>query len=168
MEKNKPLIWVVGNSQKLIIPLEQAVVTPTGEITPEPFYPTENSQIVVTLRSRYSTYRLTPTVDGNLLRITTDADLAIGCYSLEVTVQNPDGTQLHSLWENQVVVTRQNDGVLQEWVDFNQQELKARAALFFFAKGDPGTTDYNDLKNRPDLTVYMERVSQQEFQEIFN
>ena len=35
-------------------------------------------------------------------------------------------------------------------------------------QGPPGTTDYNELENKPDLSVYMEEVSQEEFNEIFN
>lgn len=36
------------------------------------------------------------------------------------------------------------------------------------AKGDAGTTDYNDLENKPDLSIYMQEVSQEQFNEIFN
>lgn len=35
-------------------------------------------------------------------------------------------------------------------------------------KGDAGTTDYNDLENKPDLSIYMQEVSQKQFDEIFN
>lgn len=35
-------------------------------------------------------------------------------------------------------------------------------------KGDAGTTDYNELENKPDLSVYMEKITQEEFNEIFN
>lgn len=35
-------------------------------------------------------------------------------------------------------------------------------------KGDAGTTDYNDLENKPDLSIYMQEVSQEQFDEIFN
>lgn len=35
-------------------------------------------------------------------------------------------------------------------------------------KGDTGTTDYNDLENKPDLSIYMQEVTQEQFNEIFN
>ena len=35
-------------------------------------------------------------------------------------------------------------------------------------KGDAGTTDYNNLENKPDLSIYMQEVSQEQFDEIFN
>lgn len=35
-------------------------------------------------------------------------------------------------------------------------------------KGDVGTTDYNDLENKPDLSIYMQEITQEQFNEIFN
>jgi len=35
-------------------------------------------------------------------------------------------------------------------------------------KGDAGTTDYNDLENKPDLSIYMQEVTQEQFDNIFN
>lgn len=35
-------------------------------------------------------------------------------------------------------------------------------------KGDAGTTDYNELENKPDLSIYMEKVTQEQFDNIFN
>lgn len=35
-------------------------------------------------------------------------------------------------------------------------------------KGEAGTTDYNELENKPDLSVYLENVSEEEFEQIFS
>lgn len=137
MEENK-VYWVRGNTQTLLIPLEKEVMTPQEEIEVEPYYPEEGSEIVVRLVGQYNKYSYTPQVDGNLLLITDNGGIGRGCYSVEILVTNPDGTHDRSMWENQVVVTDSNASVLQEWDEFKKQNVKARAALFFFAKGDKG------------------------------
>lgn len=35
-------------------------------------------------------------------------------------------------------------------------------------KGDAGTTDYSELENKPDLSIYMQEITQEEYNEIFN
>ena len=233
MDENK-IYWVRGNTQELLIPLEQEIVPEEGEIQVEPYYPADGATVTVCLVGKYKKYTYTPTIDGNLLRFTESGTIPAGLYGVEVLVNNPDGTQHRSLWDNQIVVTNQNDSVLQEWDEFRQLDVKARAALFFFAKGDKGergdqgekgeqgeqgiqgdtgngisnavlnadytltltftdgttyttpsirgekgdkgdegdkgdagTTDYNDLENKPDLSIYMEEITQQQFNQIF-
>lgn len=137
MDENK-IYWVRGNTQELLIPLEQEIVPEEGEIQVEPYYPAEGATVTVCLVGKYKKYPYTPTVDGNLLRFTESCTIPAGLYGVEVLVNNPDGTQYRSLWDNQIVVTNANDSVLQEWDEFRQLDVKARAALFFFAKGDKG------------------------------
>jgi len=148
-QDNEKIIWVRGNTQQLLIPLEKEVVSPSGDITTVDFYPDEEAVIKVILYNDYRKYEYTPSLDGNLLTIIDSGTLAVGCYGVAVTVKNPDGTRLHSNWNHQVVVTATNNSVLKEWDEFKEQDVKARAAVFFFAKGDPGTTDYNELINKP-------------------
>lgn len=142
MDENK-IYWVRGNTQELLIPLEQEIVPEEGEIQVEPYYPAEGATVTVCLVGKYKKYTYTPTIDGNLLRFTENGTIPAGLYGVEVLVNNPDGTQYRSLWDNQIVVTNQNDSVLQEWDEFRQLDVKARAAVFFFAKGDPFT--YEDF-----------------------
>ena len=142
MDGNK-IYWVRGNTQELLIPLEQEIVPEEGEIQVEPYYPAEGATVTVCLVGKYKKYTYTPTIDGNLLRFTESGTIQAGIYGVEVLVNNPGGTQYRSLWDNQIVVTNQNDSVLQEWDEFRQLDVKARAAVFFFAKGDPFT--YQDF-----------------------
>ena len=145
MADNK-IYWVRGNTQPLLIPLEQEIVPQEGEIQTIPYYPAEGSTVTVSFMGRFRNYQYTPIVDGNLLRVTDAGKLLAGCYGVAVDVVNPDGSRYHSMWENQIVVTTANDSVLQEWDEFKQQEVKARAAIFFFAKGDKGDAfTYNDF-----------------------
>ena len=170
MEDNK-IIWVKGNTQPVLIPLEQEIVPVEGEITTEPYYPVEGAAVKVMLRGKYQNFMYTPVVDGNLLRLTDNGTLPAGNYDVEVTVDNPDGTRYRSMWQNQIVVTTANDSVLEEWDEFKDQEVEARAAIFFFAKGDkgdPGTTDYNQLQNKPDLSLKLDVITDDQFDEIFN
>ena len=175
MDENK-IYWVRGNTQELLIPLEQEIVPEEGEVQVVPYYPDQDAVVTVRLVGKYRKQSYTPIVDGNLLRFTEDGTIPAGVYGVEILVNNPDGTQYRSLWENQIVVTNANDSVLQEWDEFRQLDVKARAALFFFAKGDKGekgdkgdtgTTDYNDLENKPDLSIYMQEVTQEQFNGIF-
>lgn len=139
-QENNQIIWVRGNTQPLIIPLEQEVMTQSGEFAPEPYYPSGNAEVIARFQNMWGSVTYTPAIDGNLLIFTDNALLEAGCYDVEVIVKNPDGTQYRSQWDNQVVVTDSNPSVLQEWDEFKNQEVKARAALFFFAKGDKGDT----------------------------
>lgn len=132
------IYWVRGNTQELLIPLEQEIVPQEGEVEVVPYYPDAEATVQVRLVGKYRKLSYTPTVDGNLLRLTENATLPSGVYGVEVVVENPDGTRYRSLWDNQIVVTDQNDSVLQEWDEFKQLNAKARAAVFFFAKGDKG------------------------------
>ncbi len=144
METNDKVIWVQGNTQPLLIPMEQEVVTPQDEIEVTPFYPDADDEVMVYLTGGRRCYSYTPTVDGNLLTIVDDGHLPAGCYNVEVVVKRADGTgRLHSRWDHQVIVTASNNSVLKEWDEFKQQGVQARAALFFFAKGDPFT--YEDF-----------------------
>ena len=132
------IYWVRGNTQELLIPLEQEIVPQEGEVEVVPYYPDAEATVQVRLVGKYRKLSYTPTVDGNLLRLTENATLPSGVYGVEVVVENPDGTRYRSLWDNQIVVTDQNDSVLQEWDEFRQLDVSARAAVFFFAKGDKG------------------------------
>ena len=143
MEQDNKLYWVYGNTQPLLIPLEKEVMTEQEEIVAEPYYPDGEATVTVNLTSQFKKYSYTPVVNGNLLTITDNGTLPCGCYGVEILIDNPDGTHERSKWECQVVVTKDNVRTLQEWDEFKEQDIKARAAVFFFAKGDPFT--YQDF-----------------------
>ena len=134
------LIWVRGNSQPLLIPLEQEIVNSDGTVT-EPYYPEGDASVAVYLVGRSRKYMFKPTVDGNLLTITENGSVPAGCYGIEVIVINLDGSRFRSFWPEQVVVTESNHSVLEQWNEFRNTGVRARAALFFFAKGDAGVSN---------------------------
>lgn len=136
---NEKIIWVEGNKQQVIIPMECEVIPEEGDPYTEDFYPAEDDVVKVALTGRYRSYIYTPEVDGNLLIVTDNGTLPKGLYGVQITVVGSNGeTRLRSFWDQQIVVTERNNSVLKEWDEFKKQDVKARAAVFFFAKGDKG------------------------------
>jgi len=139
---NEKIIWVQGNRQSVIIPMEREVIPEEGEPYTEDFYPAEGDVVKVALTGSYKPYIYTPEIDGNLLIVTDGGTLPKGLYGVQITVTGGNGeTRLRSFWDQQIVVTERNNSVLKEWDEFRKQDVKARAAVFFFAKGDPFTYD---------------------------
>ena len=137
----------MGNRQQLIIPMEQEVIPQEGDPYTEDFYPAEDDVVKVTLTGAYRPYIYTPEVDGHLLILTDNGTLPKGLYGVQITVVGANGeTRLRSFWDQQIIVTEKNNSVLQEWDEFKEQDVKARAAVFFFAKGDKGDAfTYDDF-----------------------
>ena len=143
-QDNKKIIWVMGNLQSVIIPMEREVIPEDGDPYTEDFYPADGDVVKVALTGSYKPYIYTPEVDGNLLIVTDKGTLPKGIYGVQITVVSANGeTRLRSFWDQQIVVTERNNSVLKEWDEFKKQDVKARAAVFFFAKGDPFT--YKDF-----------------------
>lgn len=143
-QDNEKIIWVMGNRQSVIIPMEREVIPAEGDPYTEDFYPAEDDTVKVTLTGAYRPYIYTPEVDGNLLIVTDNGTLPKGLYGVQITVTGSNGeTRLRSFWDQQIVVTERNNSVLKEWDEFKNQPVTARAAVFFFAKGDPFT--YEDF-----------------------
>lgn len=129
----------MGNRQQLIIPMEQEVIPQEGDPYTEDFYPAEDDVVKVTLTGAYRPNIYTPEVDGHLLILTDNGTLPKGLYGVQITVVGANGeTRLRSFWDQQIIVTEKNNSVLKEWDEFKEQDVKARAAVFFFAKGDKG------------------------------
>lgn len=137
-EKEK-IIWVKGNRQSVIIPMEQEIIPAQGDPYTEDFYPAEDDTVKVVLTGAYRPYIYTPEIDGHLLILTDPGTLPKGLYGVQITVTGADGEmRLRSFWDQQIVVTERNNSVLKEWDEFKDQPVQARAAVFFFAKGDKG------------------------------
>lgn len=138
-QDNEKLIWVMGNRQSVIIPMEKEIIPAQGDPYTEDFYPAEDDVVKVTLTGAYRPYIYTPEIDGHLLILTDNGTLPKGLYGVQITVTGANGeTRLRSFWDQQIVVTEKNNSVLKEWDEFKDQPVTARAAVFFFAKGDKG------------------------------
>lgn len=115
------------------------IIPAQGDPYTEDFYPAEDDTVKVVLTGAYRPYIYTPEIDGHLLILTDPGTLPKGLYGVQITVTGADGeTRLRSFWDQQIVVTERNNSVLKEWDEFKDQPVQARAAVFFFAKGDKG------------------------------
>ena len=148
---------VKGNRLRLAIPLQTVTVTEHGTVTADYNVPA-GAEVTVTLTGTWKTYKYVPEVNGNLLTITDEGTLPAGTYAVETTVVQTDGEHLRSKYCNMVEISDCNDGVTQEYDDFISGSVTLEEQIFYFAKGDkgdPGTTDYNDLQNKPDLSGFI-------------
>ena len=146
-----------GNRLRLAIPLQTVTVTEHGTVTADYNVPA-GAEVTVTLTGTWKTYKYVPEVNGNLLTITDEGTLPAGTYAVETTVVQADGEHLRSKYCNMVEISDCNDGVTQEYDDFISGSVTLEEQIFYFAKGDkgdPGTTDYNDLQNKPDLSGFI-------------
>ena len=154
MSKDR-LKWVYGNRLMLAIPMQIVTMTREGKVT-EDYVPSEGAEISVVLNSMVRKYTYTPAVRGNLLVIDDNAALDIGTYNVTVLVTEPDGTKRRSHWNKVVEIYHDNAEVLDEFDDFPDyaEGQVIEGSVFIFAKGDEGSRDYNDLINKPDLSIY--------------
>ena len=188
--------WIQGNTLPLAVELKEVVKTQTGTTT-EDYIPPVGSEIEVCAIGKYKKKQFAYTIDGNVLQFTDDGTLSVGTYGISITVLEPESRRLRSFKcdELQIVKCTQ-DLDLGEFIQDGAVTLDAMP--FFWAKGDKGdpftyddftpeqlaglkgekgdkgdkgdtgTTDYNDLENKPDLSIYMQEVTQEQFDEIFN
>lgn len=158
-QDNEKIIWVMGNRQSVIIPMEQEIIPAEGDPYTEDFYPAEDDVVKVTLTGAYRPYIYTPEIDGHLLILTDKGTLPKGLYGVQITVTGANGeTRLRSFWDQQIVVTERNNSVLKEWDEFKDQPVTARAAVFFFAKGDKGDAlTWDDLTPEQKASLKGER-----------
>lgn len=176
---------VQGNRLELAIPLQTETMTPSGKVVADYNVP-EGAEVKVLLVSAWKNLAFVPTsVSGNLVTVVDNGTLPTGKYAVEVRIKEADGTPLRSKYCNIIDIRDCNDGVTQEYGDFIEGSVTLDAQIFWFAKGDDGitphidettgnwfigdedtgvhaqgeagTTDYNELDNKPDLTIYQEK-----------
>ena len=90
-QDNEKIIWVMGNRQSVIIPMEQEIIPAQGDPYTEDFYPAEDDVVKVTLTGAYRPYIYTPEVDGHLLILTDNGTLPKGLYGVQITVTGANG-----------------------------------------------------------------------------
>lgn len=179
------IIRVQGNRLELAIPLQTVTMTPNGKVTEDYNVPAD-AEVKVVLLSSWKTYGFEPlSISGNVVTMRDDGKLPAGKYAVEVRIRQADGTPLRSKYCNIIDIRDCNDGVTQEYDDFIEGSVTLDAQIFWFAKGDDGitphidettgnwfigdedtgvhaqgeagTTDYNELDNKPDLSIYVEK-----------
>lgn len=169
MEQNvnsERLIWVTGNTLTIAVPLTTKTAI-DGQWVDNDYYPPEGSEIKVFIVGSYKRYEYDYTLDGNVVRITDKGTLPVGTYGLEITIKEPSEAKRRTFKCKQIKVCNctEDIGILPDG------EILLDAAIFVQGEkgeqGPPGTTDYNELANKPDLSVYMLGITQEQFDEIF-
>lgn len=139
---------------RISVPLELVTLTSGGKVVTD-YEPSDGDVVAVWLRGSKS-YRYTPAIEGNVLRWEDNGELWCGCYDLEVRITQADGTKLRAYHTSVLSVVNETSVVTDDDTsDFLAEGAELDAAIFEIAKGDkgdPGTTDYNELENKPDLS----------------
>lgn len=160
---------VRGNTLNLAVPLRTKTAS-GGQWVTEDYVPPEGSELHVNVvgggRAREYEY----TIDGNVVMFTDDGRLGVGCYGIEITVREPDNRHLRyfrkeiEIYEcscelgcmppdGQVMLDaavfvqgqKGDKGDPFTYDDFTPEQLEGLRG----PQGPPGTTDYNDLQNKP-------------------
>ena len=188
--------WIQGNTLPLVVELKEVIKTQMGTTT-EDYIPPVGSEIEVWAIGEYKKKKFDYTIDGNTLMFTDDGTLTVGTYGIRITIVEPESRRLRSFKCDELqIVNCTQDLDLGEFIQDGAVTLDTMP--FFWAKGDKGdpftyedftpeqlaglkgekgdkgdkgdtgTTDYNDLENKPDLSIYMQEVTQEQFNGIFN
>lgn len=141
---------VQGNKLRISVPLELVTLTSGGRVVTD-YEPQAGDVVAVWLRGSKS-YRYTPTIEGNVLRWEDNGELWCGCYDLEVRITQADGTKLRAYHTSVLSVVNETSVVTDDDTsDFLAEGAELDAAFFEMAKGDPGTTSWEDITDKPEL-----------------
>jgi len=176
-QDNERIPWVKGNTLNLSVPL-QLVTVNNGQQIKTDYTPPAGSDIHVLITGRFGGKEYPYTISGNVVSFKDDGMLQVGCYGVEITVSEPQTEQMDGQKRRTFKQDIEIFNSLDELGTLPDGEIVLDAAIFVQGqkgdKGDqgevgpPGTTDYNELENKPDLSVYMERVTEEQFDEIFD
>lgn len=188
------LCWVMGNTLTLAIPLQTKTAV-GGEWVTEDYFPPVGSEIEVCLVNANRRRKYDYTIDGNIVRLADKGTLPVGEYGIEITVKEDEYTRRRTFKCQQILICGCTDdvGMLPDG-----EMLIDAAIFIQGPRGDKGergergeqgpqgergergeqgpqgetgpagTTDYNELENKPDLSVYIEGITERQFNEIFN
>lgn len=132
------------------MPLELVTLTSDGRVVTD-YEPSDGDVVAVWLRGSKS-YRYTPEIEGNVLRWEDNGELWCGCYDLEVRITQADGSKLRAYHTSVLSVVNETSVVTDDDTsDFLAEGAELDAAFFEMAKGDPGTTSWEDITDKPEL-----------------
>lgn len=149
-KKGKPMPWVRGNTLPLAVPL--VLVTRNGqEETRTDYIPPEGSELHVRMKNAYNKATEYPyTMDGNKVCFEDPGTLAVGVYGIEIKVKEPNSNRRTfqccevQIMESSDFLGDMPDGTILMPEAIYIQGLRGPA-------GPPGTTDYNNLENKPHI-----------------
>lgn len=170
-KKGKPMPWVRGNTLPLAVPL--VLVTRNGqeEIRTD-YIPPEGSELHVRMKNAYNKATEYPyTMDGNKVCFEDPGTLAVGTYGIEIKIKEPNSNRRTfqccevQIMESSDFLGDMPDGTILmpeaiyiqglkgdkgdpfRYEDFTPEQLEELRG----PAGPPGTTDYNELENKPHI-----------------
>ena len=165
--------WVRGNTLPLVVTLHEIEVTKESSERKE-YTPPEGSIVTACIVGSYKTYAYEVAVEGSLVYFTDDGTLPIGTYGIEIKVKEEERNLRSFKCGTLQIVNCDKDFEVGDLLTDEAVALDAFPFIFGKGekgdkgdKGDAGTTNYEDLENKPDLSVYMEKITQEEFNQIF-
>ena len=152
--------WPEGNTLPLCVKLRQIVVVEGGTQVGD-YIPPAGSVVKAQLAVGSLAVDYPVTLDGNKVYFTDEGTLSEGHYDVIINVTEPN-RKLRSFKYGQVIIVKGVTNLkLGDYIVDSAVTLTADA--FIFGKGDkgdqgePGTTDYNELENKPDLSIYQQK-----------
>ena len=136
---------VYGNAMSLAIPLNRRIRTLVDgheTETEEAFYPNPNFPVYVVLQknNHATSKQYEATMEGNLAIIRDDnCCLPVGTYSIEICCRDENENHLRYMQRGAVeIVDATAESGIEPGIEFNAELYTLEAAVFFYAKGDPG------------------------------
>lgn len=127
-----------GNKTGVIIPLFTRTLHEDGTTSVEPFTPSSDDAVVVTLEAARK-YNYTPIIGENCVIFDLSGAEVAGIYSLTVNISRADGSRLRYFTRGALELTElSSESGDDETAEFTVTSVELDAAWFFFAKGDTG------------------------------
>lgn len=188
--------WVKGNTLNLAVQL-QLITVDNGREVKTDYTPPEGSEISVKLVGKYKCFDYDYTLVDNVVSFTDDGFLPVGLYGVEITVKEPANInrrtfkcgeiqvvnctdELGKIPEGQIIIDaaifiqgpkgekgdKGDKGVKGDKGDQGIQGPQGEQGIQG-EQGPAGTTDYNELSNKPDLTEYMGKITEAKLDTLF-
>lgn len=127
-----------GNKTGVIIPLFTRTLHEDGTTSVEPFTPSSDDAVIVTLEAARK-YNYTPIIGDNCVIFDLSGAEVAGVYSLTVSIARADGSRLRYFTREALELTElSSESGNDETAEFTVTGVELDAAWFFFAKGDTG------------------------------
>ena len=145
------ITWVKGNTLALSVPLVTKTAT-NGQWVTDDYVPPTGSEIKVRLVNSFKTRETDYSLSGNVVSFIDNGKLDVGSWGIEITVKEPTERNLRTFKCGEVLIVNCTDELGEVPTDGN---IVLDAAYFIQGpqgiQGPAGTTDYNDLQNKPHI-----------------
>lgn len=132
------IIRTQGNTQQVYLPLMQRALHYDGTITTEPYTPSADDDIVVTLQGLRQYRYKSPAIQGNGIVFRLYGTEVASMYAMEVTIVQPTGNRLRFWCKDALQLTHRTTYDNGQGEDAETEGIILDASWFFFAQGEQG------------------------------